>query len=60
MKSSQRSVTVHARPSAIPSAESVAARVRWRDRLIAIGLGAAIVIIQLVFFNDPTGVVAVR
>jgi len=29
-------------------------QVRWRDTLIAIGLGAAIVIIQLVFFNDPT------
>jgi hypothetical protein len=31
-----------------------AGQVRWRDTLIAIGLGAAIVIIQLVFFNDPT------
>ena len=27
------------------------------DTLVAIGLGAAIVIIQLVFFNDPTAVV---
>lgn len=31
-----------------------AAQVRWRDALIAIGLGLAITIIQLVFFNDPT------
>ena len=29
-------------------------QVRWLDTLIAIGLGAAIVIIELVFFNDPT------
>jgi hypothetical protein len=34
------------------------AQVRWRDMLVAISLGAAIVICQLVFFNDPTVVVA--
>jgi hypothetical protein len=33
------------------------AQVRWGDVLIAIGLGTAIVIIQFVFFNDPTVVV---
>jgi len=34
-----------------------AAQVRWRDTLIAIGLGLAITIIQLVFCNDPGAVV---
>lgn len=29
-------------------------QVRWRDTLIAIGLGLAMTIIQLMFFNDPT------
>ena len=33
------------------------AQVRWRDMLVAIGLGVTITIIQLVFFNDPTAVV---
>jgi hypothetical protein len=36
------------------------AQVRWRDTLIAIGPGVAIVIVQLVFFNDPTVLVTVR
>jgi hypothetical protein len=31
-------------------------QIRWKDTLIAIALGAAIVIIQLVFFNDPNAV----
>ena len=34
-----------------------AAQVRWREALIAIGLGLAITIIQWVYFNDPTIVV---
>jgi hypothetical protein len=33
------------------------AQVRWWEALIAIGLGLAITIIQLVYFNDPTIVV---
>jgi len=33
------------------------AQVRWRDTLVAIGLGVTITIVQLVFFNDPTAVV---
>jgi len=33
------------------------AQIRWREALIAIGLGLAITIIQLVYFNDPTIVV---
>lgn len=33
---------------------------RWRDTLIAIGLGVAITVIQLVFFNDPAAVVVMR
>ena len=32
-------------------------QVCWRDALVAIGLGLAITIIQLVYFNDPTIVV---
>ena len=32
------------------------ARVRGREVLIAIGLGLAIVIVQLVFFRDPGAV----
>jgi hypothetical protein len=33
------------------------AQARWREALIAIGLGLAITIIQLAYFNDPTIVV---
>jgi hypothetical protein len=38
-------------------AQTPPAQVRWRDTLIAIGLGVTITIIQLVFFKDPTAVV---
>lgn len=36
---------------------TIVGQVSWRDTLIALGLGAAILIIQLAFFNDPTVVV---
>jgi hypothetical protein len=38
-------------------AQTPPAQVRWRDTLIAIGLGVTITIIQLVFFKDSTAVV---